>query len=183
MSGEEESIFVSPAISGLLATFCLMFSREEAKKSTPFPTRVLLVVDGIKVSGLATRIALEITSGTDSELHLVCPVLTTPQRPYPRSFAKERSEAILEQRRLLALGLLEEHARLIEEAGGKVAAKHYREGEPEDEVVELAKELDAGMIVVPDGSREVNGVSRLLSRRLSDALVRRAKRTVMVVRW
>jgi nucleotide-binding universal stress UspA family protein len=174
---------VSLAISGSLATSGLMFSREEAKRLTPFPTRVLLVVDGIKVSGLATRIALEITSGTDSELHLVCPVLTTPQRPYPRSFAKERIEAILEQRKLLALVLLEEHARLIEEAGGKVAAKYYREGEPEDELVELAEELDAGMIVVPDGSREINRISRLLSSPLSDALVRRARRPVMVVRW
>jgi nucleotide-binding universal stress UspA family protein len=161
----------------------LMFSREEVKKLTPFPTRVLLVVDAIKVSGLAARMALEVTSGTDSELHLVCPVLTTPQRPYPRSFDKERSEAILEQRSLLALGLLEEHARLIEEAGGKVAAKHYREGEPEDEVAEVAEELDAGLIFVPDGSREVNKILRLLSSPLSDALVRRVKRPVMVVRW
>ncbi len=158
-----------------------MFSREEAEKLAPFPTRILLVVDGIKESGLATRMALEIASGTDSQLHLVCPVLTTPQRPYPRSFAKERSEAILEQRRLLALGLLEEHARLIEKVGGKVVAKHYREGEPEDEVIELAEELDAGMIVVPDGNQEVSRLGRLLSSPLSDALVRRAKRPVMVV--
>lgn len=157
-------------------------SGEETKKIAPFPIRVLLVVDGIKVSGLATRMALEIASSTNSELHLVCPVLTTPQRPFPRSFARERSEAILEQRKLLALRLLEEHARWIEETGGKVIAKHYREGKPEDEVVELAEELDAGMIVVPDGSREVNWVMRLLSGPLSDALVRRAKRPVMVVR-
>jgi nucleotide-binding universal stress UspA family protein len=160
-----------------------LFSREEIGKLTPFPTQVLLVVDGIKVSRLATRMALEIAGGTDSDLHLVCPVLTTPQRPYPRSFAKERSEAILEQRRLLALGLLEEHARVVEEAGGKVAAKHYREGEPEDEVIELAEELDARMIVVPDGNREANRLGRLLSNPLSDALVRRAKKPVMVVRW
>jgi nucleotide-binding universal stress UspA family protein len=72
---------------------------------------------------------------------------------------------------------------LIEEAGGKVAAKHYREGEPGDEVIELAEELDAGMIVVPDGNREANRLGRLLSNALSDALVRRAKRPVMVVRW
>jgi hypothetical protein len=59
-----------------------MLSREEIGKLTPFPTQVLLVVDGIKVSRLATRMALEIAGGTDSDLHLVCPVLTTPQRPY-----------------------------------------------------------------------------------------------------
>jgi nucleotide-binding universal stress UspA family protein len=160
-----------------------LFPREEIGKLTRFPTRVLLVVDGIKVSGLATRMALGIAGGTDSDLHLVCPVLTTPQRPYPRSFGKERSEAILEQRRLLALGLLEEHTRLIEEAGGEVAAKHYREGEPEDEVIELAEELDAGIIVVPDGNQEANRLGRFLSSPLSEALVRRAKRPVMVVSW
>lgn len=158
-----------------------MFSREEAEKLAHFPTRILLVVDGIKGSGLATRMALEIAGSTDSELHLVCPVLATPRRPYPHSFAKERSEAILEQRRLLALGLLEEHARLIEEAGEKVVAKHYREGEPEDEVIKLAEELNAGMIIVPDGNQEANRLRRLLSNPLSDALVRRAKRPVMVV--
>ncbi len=158
-----------------------MFAGEEGTAVSPFPTRVLLVVDGIKESFLATRMALEISGRTGSELHIVCPVLTTPRRPYPRSTGKERSRAILEQRKLLALTLLEEHARLIEEAGGELAASHYREGEPEDEIVELSEELDAGLIVVPEWNRETNGVWRLLMGALSDALVRRAKRPVMVV--
>ena len=141
-----------------------------------------MVVEGIKESFLATRKAVEISGGMGFELHIVCPVLTTPRRPYPHSSGKERSRAILKQRKLVALTLLEEHARLIEEAGGEVAASHYREGEPEDELVELGEVLDAGLIIVPEWTLEANGVWRLLTGSLSDALVRRAKSPVMVVR-
>jgi hypothetical protein len=69
------------------------------------------------------------------------------------SFAKERSQTILEQRKLVTLALIEEHARVIEEASGGVAASHYGEEGPEDEIVELGEEFYARLIVVSDTKR------------------------------
>ena len=80
-----------------------------------FPTRI---------ASLAMEAAVEVSNGTDSELHVVHVVSTVPELPYPRAVAKERSEAILELRRLHGLRLLEVQARQIEELGGSVAATH-----------------------------------------------------------
>ena len=42
---------------------------------------------------------------------------------------------------------------MIEEASGGVAASHYREEGPEDEIVELGEEFYARLIVVSDTKR------------------------------
>ena len=42
---------------------------------------------------------------------------------------------------------------MIEEASGGVAASHYREKGPEDEIVELGEELYARLKVVSDTER------------------------------
>lgn len=87
-------------------------------------------------------------SGTDSALHVVHVVSTVPELPYPRASARERSEALLERKRLGGLKLLDDRVRWMEELlVGSIAASHYREGRPEKEVVRLGKELDAGLIL------------------------------------
>lgn len=142
-----------------------------------FPTKILLAVDGSGKATLAARAAVELASGTDSELHVVFMV---PELPYPRSAARERSEVLLEWKRLGALKLLDNRVRWMEEVlGGSIAASHYREGRPEQEVVRLGKELDVGLIV--SGGRRRAWYERIFGARFSENLSRRAHRPVLVV--
>jgi C-terminal processing protease CtpA/Prc len=98
--------------------------------------------------------------GTGSELHLVHVVPGPSEKPRPYSWtnhawAKERSEAQLEWRRMRGIELLDDQARRVEEElGGTVTATHYAEGSVEEEVVRLGEEIDAGLILTsPRGSR------------------------------
>jgi hypothetical protein len=63
-------------------------------------------------------------------MHVVHVVSTASEIPYPRYPAKERSEALLEAKKLHALTLLDRRVAWIEKIGGKVAGSHYREGQP-----------------------------------------------------
>jgi nucleotide-binding universal stress UspA family protein len=145
-----------------------------------FPTKILLAVDGSGEATLAARAAVELAGGTDSELHVVHVVSTVPELPYPRSSARERSEALLEWKRLGGLKLLDDRVRWMEEVlGGSIAASHYREGRPEKEVVRLGKELDVGLIV--SGGRRHAWFERIFGAGFSENLSRRAHRPVLVV--
>ena len=111
-----------------------------------------MATDGSEGVSLAVRAAVELADGTGSELHLVHVVPVEPEPPGAyswanHSWAKERSEAQLESKRLRALELLDGQARRVEEDGGSVTATHYREGRLEKEVVRLGEEIDAGLIV------------------------------------
>ena len=112
-------------------------------------------------------------------MHVVYVVNTVPELPYPHAAAKERSEALLEWRRLYALRLLEDQARRIEELGGRVAATHYREGKPEKQVISLAEELDAGLIMT--GGQRRPWFERIFGAGFSQTVVRKAARPVLVV--
>ena len=68
------------------------------------------------------------TNGTGSELHVVHVVSTVVELPYTRSYAKELSDALMEQKKLAGLMLLDERVGWIEKFGGSVAASYYREG-------------------------------------------------------
>jgi nucleotide-binding universal stress UspA family protein len=83
-----------------------------------FPTKILLAVDGSGEAALAARATVELASGTDSELHVVHVVSTVPELPYPRASARERSEALLEWKRLGGLKLLDDRVRWMEEVLG-----------------------------------------------------------------
>jgi nucleotide-binding universal stress UspA family protein len=144
-----------------------------------FPTRILLATDGSREASLAMEAAVELASGTGSELHVVYVVSTVPELPYPHAVAKERSEAILELRRLHGLRLLEVQARRIEEFGGSVAASHYREGKPEKEVILLSRELDVGLIMT--GGRRRHWFERIFGPGFSEIVSRRADCPVLVV--
>jgi nucleotide-binding universal stress UspA family protein len=139
----------------------------------------LLVADGSRESLSAAEAAIELATGTGSELHVVHVVSTVVELPYPRSYAKERSEALLEQKKLAGLMLLDKRVRWIEKLGGSVAASHYREGKPEDEVVRLAEETDAGLVVIGDRMR--GRIARMFGESFSENVLRRANRPVLVV--
>lgn len=144
-----------------------------------FPTRILVATDGSGEAVPAVEAAVELANGTGSELHIVYVVSTVPELPYPSVTTRERTEAILEQRRLGGLGLLERQTALVEELGGIVAASHYREGVPEKEVRKLGQQMGAGMIVT--GGRKRPWFERVFGRGFSTTLLRNSDRPVLVV--
>ena len=144
-----------------------------------FPTKILLATDGSGEASWAEDAAVELSNGTGSELHVVYVLRTTPELPYPRSLAKERSEALVEWRKLGGLKLLDDRVRRIENLGGSVAVSHYKEGDLQREITRLGEELDAGLIVI--GGHRRPWFERIFGAGFSENVFRRAKRPVLVV--
>ena len=140
----------------------------------------MLVTDGSREATFAAEAAVGLATAAGSELHLVHVVSTLQEPPYPRRFAKERTEALLEAKKLRALTLLDERVARIEEIGGKVAGSHYREGKPAEEVVRLSEELDVGLVI--SGDRKLGRFGRALARSFSERVLSGANRPVLVVR-
>jgi nucleotide-binding universal stress UspA family protein len=153
--------------------------RHLAGRSGIFPTKILLAADGSGESCPAVEAAVELAFGTGSELHVVYVLSTLPELPYPHAAARERNEAVLEQRRIWAFRFLDEQVGRVEELGGRVAATHYREGKPEEEIVRLGEELGAGLIV--SGGRRRPWFERIFGVGFSERLSRRADCPVLVV--
>lgn len=145
-----------------------------------FPTKILLATNGSVEASVAEEAAVELASATGSELHVVYVVSTVPELPYPHANARQRSEALLEWRKLRGLAILDARARYIEEElGGTVTASYYREGKPEKETVSLGEELEAGLIVT--GGKRRPWYERLFAGAgFSERVSRRADRPVLV---
>src|SRR5919112_1325298 len=141
-----------------------------------FPTKILLATDGSTEAELAARTAADLAQKTDSELHVVH-VLASPLATHdPASFEPE-VWARLEQKEQTTL---EDVVRKIEASGGKVEGSHHTTGRPDAEIVALAEQIGAGLIVM--GARGVGGIRRALTGSVSDSVVRHAHCPVMVVR-
>jgi nucleotide-binding universal stress UspA family protein len=144
-----------------------------------FPTRILLATDGSEEAELAALRAVDLADATDSELHVVhVGVVPTFLKSYPGTLGYERKlyEQIEEQSRML----LRKQSWRVKVAGGTVAGAHLRMGEVAMEIVALAEELGADLIVM--GSRGLGGVRRALMGSVSDSVVRHAHCPVLVVR-
>jgi nucleotide-binding universal stress UspA family protein len=139
-----------------------------------------LITDGSREATLAAEAAVELVSGTGSELHVVHVISTAQEMPYPRYFAKESTEALLEAKMLHALTLLDRRVAWIEKIGGKVAGSHYREGKLDEEVIQLSEELDVGLVIT--GDRKLGWFERAFARSFSERVLSRANRPVLVVR-
>jgi nucleotide-binding universal stress UspA family protein len=147
---------------------------------TVFPTKILLATDGSKDAELATTTALDLANSTGSDLHIVLveePVYAyVDPSGYPY-FAEAELEHELEQRARRRLDAEVEKRR---SAGGAVAEAHLRVGAAAAEIVDLAQEIGAGLIVM--GSRGLGGIRRALMGSVSDSVVRHAHCPVLVVR-
>jgi nucleotide-binding universal stress UspA family protein len=158
-----------------------------------FPTKILLAADGSTEAELAAQTAADLSQKTDSELHVIY-VLDVAK--VGLSMAVLYSEAtdpegvklpdpVLEkdlERSAKQEGreVLEAEVERVRSAGGTVAQSHLRMGEVEREIVHLAEDLGAGLIVM--GSRGHRGMRRALMGSVSDSVVRHAHCPVMVVR-
>src|SRR4029453_11153216 len=147
---------------------------------TVFPTKILLATDGSKDAELATTTALDLANSTSSELHIV--LVAKPAYAYvdPSGypyFIDADLEHKLEQQARMRLDAQVEKRR---SAGGAVAVAHLRVGAAAAEIVDLAEEIGAGLIVM--GSRGLGGIRRALMGSVSDSVVRHAHCPVLVVR-
>jgi nucleotide-binding universal stress UspA family protein len=142
-----------------------------------FPTTILLATDGSAQAQLAATTAADLAQRTDSELHV-----TTVGAGVPISATTSPThfEDVLRENRRQAEEVLEKQVKSIEESGGAVKETHLREGRAEEEIVELAEELGAGLIVM--GSRGHSRLRRALMGSVSDAVVRHAHCPVTIVR-
>jgi nucleotide-binding universal stress UspA family protein len=152
-----------------------------------FPTKILLATDASREAEFAGQTAADLAQKTDSELHVVH-VLASPLATHDPSsehvgwYASQSGFepevwVRLEQREQKTL---EDVVAKIEASGGKVEGSHHTAGRPAAEIVALAEELGAGLVVM--GARGVGGISRALTGSVSESVVRHAHCTVMVVR-
>ena len=150
-----------------------------------FPTKVLLATDGSEEAELASRTATELVEKTGSELHVVyaqpIPLLVGPRPddpfldiigPYATKVIKDIKEK--------AQRLLDAQVQQVRAAGGAVAQAHLKIGGPVEEIVTLAEEMGAGLIVL--GSRGLGEVGRALMGSVSEFVARHAHCSVLVVR-
>ena len=155
-----------------------------------FPTKILLATDRSGEAELAARTAVDLAQMSDSELHVVhvidaspSPALLYPEATDPEG--AEVSDQVLEQDlelRAEQVGreILDAETERVRSAGGTVAQTHLAMGDAPREIVHLAEDLEAGLIVM--GSRGRGGIRRALMGSVSDAVVRHAHCPVLIVR-
>jgi nucleotide-binding universal stress UspA family protein len=144
-----------------------------------FPTRILLATDGSEEANLAALRAVDIAEKTDSELHVVhVGVVPIFLQSYPGTLGYYGK--LYEQIEEESKELLRKQSLRVKAAGGTVAGTHLRMGQVALEIVALAEELGAGLIVM--GCRGLGGVRRALMGSVSDSVVRHAHCPVLVVR-
>jgi nucleotide-binding universal stress UspA family protein len=144
-----------------------------------FPTRILLATDGSEEAELATVRAVDLAGATDSELHVVhVGVVPIFLKSYPGTLGYYGK--LCEEIEAVSRELLRKQSWRVKAAGGTVAGAHLRMGEVDLEIVALAEELQADLIVM--GSRGLGGVRRALMGSVSDSVVRHAHCPVLVVR-
>jgi nucleotide-binding universal stress UspA family protein len=144
-----------------------------------FPTKILLATDGSEEAELAALRAVDLADATDSELHVVhVGVVPIFLKSYPGTLGYERR--LYEQIEEVSRELLRKQTWRVKVAGGTEAGAHLRMGQVDLEIVALAEELQADLIVM--GSRGLGGVRRALMGSVSDSVVRHAHCPVLVVR-
>jgi nucleotide-binding universal stress UspA family protein len=148
-----------------------------------FPTKILLATDGSEEAELARKTAVDEANSTNSELNVVTVGPWNPDPAYATheaSFRWETYEEVSEGIGKEAQQILDDQVRKIEEEGGSVQEAHLRRGRKDQEIVRLAEQIGAGLIVI--GSRGRGGVRRALMGSVSDSVVRHAHCPVLVVR-
>jgi nucleotide-binding universal stress UspA family protein len=138
-----------------------------------FPARILLATDGSAEADLAAATAADLAKSTGSELHVVHvgelrPTFLAQTEVEPAQLEREARQ------------LLDEQVRRVEEAGSPVKEAHLRLGRADEEIVDLADSMGAGLIVM--GSRGRGRIRRALMGSVSESVVRHAHCPVTIVR-
>jgi nucleotide-binding universal stress UspA family protein len=145
-----------------------------------FPTKILLATDGSEEAELAAQSAVQLANVTGSDLHVVLvgpSAVTSVGLPGSPGVGLVGSQDDIDRE---AKSSLETHVEKTKAGGGMVAQSHYRVGRPALEIVDLAEEIGAGLIVM--ASQGLGGIRRALMGRVSSSVVRHAHCPVLVVR-
>ena len=143
------------------------------------PTRILLATDGSEDAALAARAAADLSKATGSELHVVHVLPRFPRHAYP-GITPEVYSYVLDETYEEARRLLEEEAKRVESGGSRVTESHIKRGQFVDEILDLAEEIGAGLILM--GSRGLGPVKRLLLGSIAEGVVHDAPCPVLVLR-
>jgi nucleotide-binding universal stress UspA family protein len=152
-----------------------------------FPTKILLATDGSEDAKLAARTAADLAEKTGSELHIIyvggegfyeTPLVdlatlepTWVAREYPDLLSDiERTER----------ELLDNEVEKVLADGGTITQAHLSMGQAAPEIIVIAEEIAAGLIVM--GSRGQGGIRRALLGSVSKSVVKHAHCPVLVVR-
>ena len=148
-----------------------------------FPAKILVATDGSREAELASSSAADLSGGTASELHVVYVGLMPPvyyESPGALTLDPDLQVRMQERAEEEARSRLDEQVQRVREAGGEVAGAHARIGRPDAEIVGLAEELGAGLIVL--GSRGLGPLRSALIGSVSHSVVQHARCPVLVVR-
>jgi nucleotide-binding universal stress UspA family protein len=142
-----------------------------------FPTEILLATDGSEHAKLAAKTAIELSTKLSSQL---CLIYVAPEHPYTHGYYDLCHQH--EEERFLrdAQKALDEYVKHIREAGGTIAQAYIRVGDAAKEIVELAEELNFGLVVL--GSRGHGRLRRALMGSVSTSVLRHSHCSVLVVR-
>jgi nucleotide-binding universal stress UspA family protein len=142
------------------------------------PKKILAATDGSHDAASAARRAAGMAQAFGAELYLVHVVPVS--EPYHMSEAAfEDGPSLYEEDAEQARDLLGKHAELVKEAGGEVAKTYLRTGEPDAEVIAVAEEIGADLIVA--GSRGKSPLRRPIGS-VSSSIAAHAHCPVLVVR-
>ena len=144
-----------------------------------FPTKILLATDGSEEAELAAQRAVDLVQRTGSELHVVY-VEPMPNFLLGGGGTPGYDRMLYERIEQESRELLRRLSWRVKVAGGTVAGSHLRMGPVDLEIVGLARELGADLIVM--GSRGRRGIRRVIEGSISDAVIRHAPCPVLVVR-
>lgn len=136
-----------------------------------FPTKILLATDGSEEAEMASRTAAELAQSTSSELHVL--YVGEAANPYVEEVGLAGDDR-------QARTVLDAEAEKVRAVGATVAQAHLRMGKADHEIVALAEDIGAGLIVM--GSKGRGGIRRALMGSLSDAVVRQTHCPILVVR-
>lgn len=146
------------------------------------PTKILFATDGSPEAVKAARMAITLSRDLGSELHVLCvgqvPSIYAPAESgiLDREFWKEMREFAKSE----ASERLGVEVQTIVATGGKVEKSHIAVGRPDAEIVRLAEEIGAEMVVL--GSRGLGPLRRVVLGSVSNSVVRHAHASVLVVR-
>ena len=145
-------------------------------------TKILLATDGSPEAAKAARTAIALSRNLGSELHVLC--VGQVSSAYAPAETEILDYEFWKEMREFAKGeaseKLEVEVRKIEDAGAKIEKSHVAVGRPEAEIVRLAEEIGAEMVVV--GSRGLGPLRRAVLGSVSNSVVRHAHCSVLVVR-
>jgi nucleotide-binding universal stress UspA family protein len=156
----------------------------EAQKVGIFPSTILLAIDGSEETELAVRKAVDLADTTGSELHAIyVGQLPNFLMKDPAIMGVDRlgvDRMLYDEIERESMEILWRLTWQVKLSGGTVAGAHLRMGCVAQEIVELAKNLEADLIVM--GTRGHGGLRRAIEGSISDVVVRQAHCPVMIVR-